>query len=87
MPRYIYECGECERQFQINHSIKDTLCDCETCGVKGSLYRVPQLTMRPATERVSVQKPGDIVNEYIETTKQEVKEQKETLKQERRNDN
>ena len=84
MPRYIYECGECKEQFQANHSIKEMLHDCEKCGTCDSLYRIPQLTMRAAKEKHSIKKPGDVVNEYIQTTKQEVKEQKQIMKQERK---
>mgnify|MGYP003115724476 FL=1 len=84
MPRYIYECGVCKEQLQISHSIKDTLHDCEKCGARDSLCRIPQLTMRAVTEKNSIKKPGDVVNEYIQTTKQEVREQKEVMTRERK---
>jgi len=84
VPKYLYECEKCKHQFDILHSIKERLVDCDECGTKETLKRIPFVPMlnKRTEPRPSASKPGAIVNQYIEETKEEVRLEKERLKKE-----
>ena len=51
MPEYRYECENCEKLYDIRHSIHDDpQIDCENCG--GDMVRIPQ------TPQVNFSGPG-----------------------------
>ena len=75
MPRYTYRCDVCGKSFEVSHSISDKLTDCE-CGEEGSLKRIPSLPFR-ASVKINKQKAGEIVKEFIEDAKMEIKKSKE----------
>ena len=77
MPRYTYRCDVCGNSFEVSHSISEKLTDCE-CGEEGSLKRIPSLPFR-ASVKVNKQKAGEIVKEFIEDTKMEIKKSKEKM--------
>ena len=79
MPRYTYRCKKCEETFEVVHSIKEKLADCEKCKTKDTLIRVPPLLSR-FKKKEQEKKPGTIVKKYIEEVKNEVKEEKKKLK-------
>ena len=74
MPRYTYRCDVCGNSFEVSHSISEKLTDCE-CGEEGSLKRIPSLPFR-ASVKINKQKAGEIVKEFIEDTKIEIKKSK-----------
>ena len=80
MPRYIYKCQACEIVFQKVHSIKEKLKDCEECETEGVLQRIPSmplvLTKKQSNEKKEV---GNLVKEYIEDVKEELKQEKKEL--------
>ena len=81
MPRYVYQCQECEKVFQIVHSIKERYSSCEECcdcKEGGGLNRIPSIPLTFKFDKK--QKVGTIVKEYINDTKKEVKKEKERLK-------
>ena len=88
MPRYTYRCDVCGNSFEVSHSISEKLTDCE-CGEEGSLKRIPSLpfrassinslTISPASVKINKQKAGEIVKEFIEDTKIEIKKSKEEM--------
>ena len=80
MPRYLYRCRECEVVFQTNHSIKERLTDCEECETAGSLRRIPSMT-RTLTKNTNEEgrSTGNLVKQYIEDAKQDLKEEKKEL--------
>jgi len=84
VPKYLYECEKCKHQFDVLHSIKERLLDCDKCETKDVLKRLPFIPMlnRKAESENTPQKPGTIVNQYIEETKEEVRREKERLKKE-----
>ena len=76
MPRYTYRCENCETVFQIVHTIKEKLKDCEECNSKDTLKRVPSMPL------VLIKKQGDekrqvgsLVKEYIECAKEDLQEE------------
>ena len=77
MPRYTYRCDVCGKSFEVSHSISEKLTDCE-CGEEGSLKRIPSLPFR-ASVKINKQKAGEIVKEFIEDTKMEIKKSKEKM--------
>ena len=81
MPKYCYQCKECEHQFEIRHSMRDRLYDCPECDVAESLVRIPQLINKNILHTSCKNKVGNKVKEYIDANRQVLKEQKaETLK-------
>ena len=82
VPRYNYKCRECGVEFQISHSIHDKLTNCGDCKTDGSLFRLitsfatTGLESRPTEKK---QKPGKIVNEFIENAKSEMDEYKNKI--------
>ena len=80
MPKYIYRCDECERNFEVVHPIKEKLEICEECD--GVLIRVPS----PAFIFNSRQKKphanhkvGDLVKDHIEESKKELRKEQERI--------
>ena len=81
MPRYVYRCKECEKEFQKSHSIKEKLKDCELCSSKDSLMRLPGgFTTK---FKVQKQKPGSLVNEFIKDAHEDLKDQKDEMEKKR----
>ncbi len=80
MPRYMYECCDCEHKFRAIHSTKTKLKDCPYCRVTDSLRRIPSkiTTMRDDVEEPSG-KVGDIVKKSIEEARQELQQDKQSL--------
>ena len=77
MPRYTYRCDVCGKSFEVSHSISEKLTDCE-CGEEGSLKRIPSLPFR-ASVKINKQKAGEIVKEFIEDTKKEIRKTKHEM--------
>ena len=77
MPRYTYRCDVCGNSFEVSHSISEKLTDCE-CGEEGSLKRIPSLPFR-ASVKINKQKAGEIVKEFIEDTKKEIRKTKHEM--------
>ena len=77
MPRYSYRCNNCEFSFDVWHSIKEQLKNCDQCDSENVLERIP------ATVRIKSQKAeapvGATVKEFIEETRKEVLLEKEQL--------
>ncbi len=82
MPRYDYKCRECGIEFTISHSIHDKLNNCGDCKTDGSLFRLITSFNMSGIESSPVekkQKPGKIVNEFIENAKSEVNKYKQEV--------
>jgi putative FmdB family regulatory protein len=77
VPRYTYRCDVCEKCFEVFHSINEKLTDCD-CGKEGSLVRIPSLPFCVSVAEAK-QKPGEIVKEYIEDVRKEVKDYKKEM--------
>jgi|10_taG_2_1085330.scaffolds.fasta_scaffold53816_2 putative FmdB family regulatory protein len=84
MPKYDYQCKKCQYIFEYRHGIKEKLekhpdCEEEKC----DLHKVPSFfRLMIPIQRKSDQKPGQLVREYIEETKEEVKQEKDKMKKE-----
>lgn len=81
MPIYAYQCSECDYAFEIHHSMKEILEDCEECKTSGSLVRIPSLGFIN-TKPQSNNKVGSLVQKHIEEGRREIRKEKEDMKSE-----
>ena len=83
MPTYAYLCSECGHQFDVFHSYKDRLTDCEKCDTIGTLAKMLnkpiQLVSSATRNKDSKEKVGTKVNEAIEDNKQSLEELKKDM--------
>ena len=80
MPKYFYRCAACSEEFEIYHSMKDKLTDCEHCNTSGSLSRVPSIMQK--IKKVENKKVGSVVKQYIKDAKEDLKSEKNKMKRE-----
>lgn len=78
MPRYTYKCNACDDQKEVFHRMGEKLVLCEQCGEE-ALERIPSQLF--ATKSEKSQRPGAIVDAYIENAKKEMEKEKKTLKE------
>tara|TARA_R100000808_G_scaffold23919_3_gene53850 strand:+ start:13518 stop:13781 length:264 start_codon:yes stop_codon:yes gene_type:complete len=83
MPTYVYKCASCSETMSIFHSFSEVVSDCKLCGVKNSLQRDYSTPFNTSTVKKQDNLPvGQITNDFIERTKEEVKQEKENLTKE-----
>ena len=83
VPRYTYKCQNCDIVFEIVHSIKEKLTDCEECTHTEALVRVPSSSIfisKLKNNTNTGRKVGDLVKQHIEEAKEEVKNEKKSLR-------
>lgn len=76
MPKYSYSCSACGKEFEIYHSMFETIDRCIMCEAH-DIARKPSL--------FTVSKPtnaGSVVKEFIEDAKRDVLAEKQKLKEE-----
>ena len=76
MPRYVYKCQSCEQSFTVFHGMTEDQDHCEICGEKSCVKRIPQM---PSVKIVG-KKAGQLVDDYIKDTQEELKREKEKLR-------
>ena len=82
VPKYVYECSSCEEQFEVRHSIKDVLTDCDVCKSEDTLQRIPSLpTVINNSKPTGGEKAGTLVKRFIEEASAEIKSEKKELSQ------
>jgi len=82
MPKYCYRCKECDITFEAVHHIKEKLYDCTDCETSGSLNRIPFVIRKAQSSSSDKQKPGELVNRFINEAREEIKVEKEQYKKE-----
>ena len=87
MPKYIYKCHKCNNSYEVQHAFGEEYVVCSQinpdCEQQSSIERVPQIInyLPNTSEKASEpHKVGDIVNDFIDDTKKEIKEYKKELK-------
>ena len=78
MPVYSYRCANCQSEFKENHPMTERLTDCEVCGLSDTLVRLPSEFAFFRNEKKEKQ-VGSLVEEYIESNKEDLKKEKEKL--------
>ena len=80
MPLYTYECEACKIIFETRHSIKERLEKCESCGAE-ALNRIPSIPFIAKKINHGDAKAGDVVKKSIEEAREELKQERDRLKQ------
>ena len=66
MPSYVYECSDCEEVFEVYHSMSEDRVDCEICGAKNTLNKIPEVPIYLKSNAA-----GKVVKQHIEEAKQQ----------------
>jgi len=80
MPIYIYGCNHCGSEITISHSMTESVEDCEVCEISGSLTRRPSMFSNIKKKKQHKPKVGDCVKSFIEEVKEDLHQQKDTLR-------
>ena len=80
MPKYNYKCNKCGEINTFFHSMGEKKETCERCKAEGSLTRIPSNFM--LFQEKKEQKVGSIVKQSIEDFREDLKDEKEKLKNE-----
>ena len=81
MPLYCYECNDCKNEFETVHSMTEELHNCDRCGGKDTLKRIPQLLTSYSKDRQKVT-AGERVNKFIEDSREILKDSKGSSRKE-----
>lgn len=85
MPKYLYKCKKCNIEAFFFHSMSEKKEDCEKCGKKKVLKKLPSqfvTNLTPVEDQT-----GDVVKRSIDEFKTDLEEQKEKLSNEFYNSN
>tara|TARA_Y100000590_G_scaffold470147_2_gene662314 strand:- start:697 stop:945 length:249 start_codon:yes stop_codon:yes gene_type:complete len=82
MPTYVYECSECEKQFKASHLMTENYESCDLCE-STNIQRVPTMFTNLSKKITKKSKVGDETKDFIEQSKEELKQQKKDLDNER----
>ena len=83
MPRYKYQCAECDNIVTVFHGINETLLDCEECTQKQTMNKLLATPIIIKGKNKSEDKKiGDLTRQYIEENRKILEEQKKELKKE-----
>ena len=83
MPIYVYFCDKCEKEFKALHSIKEkyTICqEIKDCEMSGTLKRLPSNFSTHHKQKEQEHKVGSLVKDFIESNKEDLKKEKEILR-------
>ena len=81
MPVYVYKCKDCEEVFEVRHSMSFEDQVCTECNSE-NVFRLPQGSLAKSNTPTGPSRPGKLVDEYIEETRQEIKKEKHKLRTE-----
>jgi len=77
MPKYAYRCSSCDKSYEIVHGMSEEIDNTCECGEEETLVRVPSASFTFISKREKGgNKVGSVVNESIQSARQELKEQK-----------
>jgi len=76
MPKYNYHCNSCDISFEEVHLMSEMVNNCKACESE-DINRIPYGWTKPHVN--TKRKTGDVVKEFIEKEKEELKKQKESL--------
>ena len=73
MPIYVYQCGDCLGEWKENHLMSESIEECPWCSSK-NIGRKPSDFSYGANK-----KTGDLTKEFIESSKEDLKNQRKEL--------
>jgi len=79
MPVYVYKCHDCKRTFEKRHGMFFEQKNCIHC-FSESIFKVPSIEYTGKKTEATPKKTGKIVDEYIKDAKEEIKKEKDSLK-------
>tara|TARA_R110000851_G_scaffold229872_1_gene382631 strand:+ start:80 stop:340 length:261 start_codon:yes stop_codon:yes gene_type:complete len=82
MPRYIYECSSCQKQFEISHGMFHSQHECVLCKRVETITKIPSFTIKKGVDPSSETRTGKVVDEFIKDAKEDLKEQRADLQTE-----
>lgn len=77
MPRYLYQCSDCNAEHLIMHSINDIATDCTSCNKSGTMVKMLTSATYVNTKEENTSKVGQLTKEYIQTNKEILEEEKD----------
>ena len=78
MPIYVYQCGDCLGEWKENHLMSETIEECPWCA-SANIGRKPSEFSFSSGKQEEKKKVGDLTKEFIENSKQDLKNQKKEL--------
>lgn len=82
MPLYIYSCDECSHKFEARHGMFFEEQRCAKCHSE-HVFKIPSIgSGAPTLQGPSSTRPGQVVDRYIEDTKNDIKREKKKLRSE-----
>jgi len=78
LPIYIYQCGDCLGEWKENHLMSEEIDECPWCSSK-NIGRKPSNFSYGSKKQQKTNKVGDLTNEFIQNSKQDLKNQKKEL--------
>jgi putative FmdB family regulatory protein len=84
MPRYKYQCTECDTVVTVYHGINETLLDCEDCLDKQTMIKVLSVPIIIKDKKTNNDnnKVGKLTEQYIEENRKILEQQKEEARDE-----
>ena len=81
MPKYVYQCHQCEEVFEVRHSIGKVCESCKVCNQTGDFTRIPSTVFlnKKSDKFGEKNKPGSVVKETIKEIKEELSKDKRNL--------
>ena len=78
MPIYVYQCGDCLGEWKENHLMSESIDDCPWCDSKNISRKPTDFTLN-SKKQEKQKKVGDLTREFIENSKEDLKNQKKGL--------
>ena len=78
MPIYVYQCGDCLGEWKENHLMSESIEDCPWCDSKNIARKPSDFTFNSKNQEKQ-KKVGDLTREFIENSKEDLKNQKKGL--------
>lgn len=80
MPKYTYHCQDCDKVYEMTHSMSEIVSICQGCGSDKGLNKIPtSFNFKKATDHKNT-KPGTLVKQSINELKQDLEQHKKELK-------
>ena len=76
MPRYRYECANCDDVVIVFHGIKEKLTDCKKCSQENVMKKLLSTPFTVKKQPKTDKKIGDITKKHIEENREILKQQK-----------
>tara|TARA_Y100000310_G_scaffold125637_1_gene124384 strand:- start:378 stop:650 length:273 start_codon:yes stop_codon:yes gene_type:complete len=88
MPKYVYYCKKCEGEFEVRHSLQETIQICQLCESSNEIERRPSAIFlsKKNTNFGTKNKAGTVMKETIEESRQDLRLEQEKLSNRRFDD-